>query len=255
MYYDTHIKQDTEGVCKCCKQQTLFTGSLIQGYATYCSNKCQCNYNARQRIGTHHSDTTKQLISQKRKAFFKTTEGERQRRMLSENRLGNRNPIHKQTPETRILTAKKQSDSMKNLIVSGKFTPCVTNSWCKSRVVINNIPFRSSWEAVFYILNEKIEYEKVRIPYLNESGIEKIYIVDFVDTQNKSLFEIKPKINIHISNNILKEQAAIKWSEQNGYTYNSINDDYFYENAKKIDYTLYDPKLKVSMKQFLNNEN
>jgi hypothetical protein len=255
MYYDVHIKQDTEGTCKCCGQQTSFTGSLIQGYATYCSNKCQCRYNAKQRIGTYHDNTTKQLISQKRKAFFKTTEGERQRRMLSENRLGNRNPVHKQTPETKIAAAKKRSDSMKKLIVSGKFTPCVTNSWCKSRVIINNIPFRSSWEAAFYILNERIKYEKVRIPYLNESGIQKIYIVDFVDTLNKRLFEIKPKINKHISNNILKEQAAIKWSEQNGYTYTSINDDYFYANAKKIDYTLYDPKLKVSMKQFLNHEN
>lgn len=255
MYYDTHIKQGMEGVCKCCGQQTSFTGSVIKGYAIYCSNKCQCSYNAQQRIGTHHDNTTKQLISQKRKAFFKTAEGKRQRRMLSNSRLGEHNPVHKQTPKVKIATAKKISDSMKRLIVNGKFTPCVTNSWCKSRVVINNIPFRSSWEAVFYILNDKIEYEKVRIPYFNKDGIEKIYIVDFVDTQNKRLFEIKPKSNIHIPNNVLKEQAAIKWSTQNGYSYTTITDEYFYVNAKKIDYNLYDPKLKASMKQFLNYEN
>jgi hypothetical protein len=255
MYYDTHIKQDMEGTCKCCGRQTSFTGSVIKGYAMYCSNKCQCRYNARQRTGTHHNNTTKQLISQKLKAFFKTAEGKRQRCILSNNRLGEHNPVHRQTTEVRIATAKKQSDSMKRLIVSGKFTPCVTNSWCKSRVIINNIPFRSSWEAVFYILNDKIEYEKVRIPYFNEDGIEKIYIVDFVDAQNKRLFEIKPKSNKHIPNNVLKEQAAIKWSIQNGYSYTSIADEYFYVNAKKIDYNLYDPKLKASMKQFLNYEN
>ena len=255
MYYDVYIKQNTEGICKYCGQQTTFLGSLVQGYAIYCSNKCQCRCNAQQRIGTHHDSTTKQIISQKRKAFFKTAEGKKQRRMLSNDRLGDRNPVHRQTPEVKAATAKKQSDSMKKLIVSGKFTPCITNSWCKSRVVINNIPFRSSWEAVFYILNDETEYEKVRIPYLNESSIKKIYIVDFVDTLNKKLFEIKPKINRHIPNNILKEQAAIKWAKQNEYTYITITDEYFHVNAKKIDYNLYDPKLKASMKQFLDHEN
>lgn len=250
-----HIKRDMEGVCKYCNQQTAFTGSMIQGYAVFCSNECQCRYNAQQRIGTHRNNMTKQLISQKRKAFFKTTEGKRQRRALSDNRIGTLNPIHKQTPEARIATAKKISDSMKKLIATGKFTPCITNSWCKSRAIINNIPFRSSWEAVFYILNDKLEYEKIRIPYINENGIEKIYIIDFLDTHNKRLFEIKPKCNRHTPNNILKEQAANKWASQNGYLYFIISDEYFYINAKKIDYNLYDPKLKASMNQFLKNEN
>lgn len=255
MYYDTYIKQDTEGVCKYCDRRTTFTGSIIQGYAVFCSNKCQCKYNARQRIGTHHDNMIKQLISQKRKAFFKTAEGKKQKRLLSNKRLGEHNPIHKQTPEARTATAKKISDSMKKLIELGKFTPCITNSWCKSRVIINNIPFRSSWEAVFYILNDKVEYEKIRIPYVNGDGIKKIYIVDFLDEQNKRLFEIKPKSNIHTPNNALKEQAAKKWASQNGYLYTIITDEYFYINAKKIDYNLYDPKLKASMKQFLKYEN
>jgi|APCry1669192010_1035390.scaffolds.fasta_scaffold00505_15 hypothetical protein len=255
MYYDTYIKRDTEGACRYCNQQTTFTGSIIQGYATFCSNKCQCRYNAQQRIGTHHDNTAKQKICQKLKAFYKTAEGKRQKRILSDSRLGGLNPIHKQTPESRTATAKKISDSMKKLIVTGKFTPCITNSWCRSRVIINNIPFRSSWEAVFYILNDTVQYEKIRIPYVNESGVERIYIVDFLDELNKRLFEIKPKSNRHTPNNMLKEQAAKKWASQNGYSYTIITDEYFYINAKKIDYNLYDPKLKASMTQFLKYEN
>lgn len=49
---------------------------------------------------------------------------------------------------------------MKTNILNGTFTPNVTNSWAKSRCYIDTIPFRSSWEVLFYVLNPKLKYEK-----------------------------------------------------------------------------------------------
>ena len=66
------------------------------------------------------------------------------------------------------------------------------------------------------------------------------------------LYKIKPKSVRNTIKNILKENAAIKWCNDNGYQYICISDEYFLENAHKIDYTLFDSKLKKSMKQFLN---
>ena len=42
-----------------------------------------------------------------------------------------------------------------------------------------------------------------------------------------------------------------EWCNDNGYTYKIISDSYFKENAKKIDYDKYEPKIKKGMKQFL----
>jgi hypothetical protein len=128
----------------------------------------------------------------------------------------------------------------------------VTNSWCRSKIEIHGISFRSCWEAVFYILNPYLQYEKIRIPYIDEDGNKKIYITDFVDNILKKIYEIKPKSVKTKIRNFLKEKSAIDWCKNNGYDYICISDEYFFENASKIDYNLYESKLKKSMKNFLN---
>lgn len=135
---------------------------------------------------------------------------------------------------------KKRSNRMKELIANGEFTPCITNSWANSRVRIKEFDncFRSTWEAYFYLHMSKndhiIEYEKLRIPYFDSQRNEyRNYITDFLDENNRIIYEIKPECNKICQNVIDKETAAIKWCKENGYSYQFISDDWFKGNYDK----------------------
>lgn len=148
---------------------------------------------------------------------------------------------------------KKISATMKRKISEGTFTPCITNSWTKWNAEVNingqTKKFRSFWEASFYVLNEHLEFEKIRIPYVFDTETHN-YIVDFVDVNKKILYEIKPDTTKSNRLNECKFQAAIEWANNNGYTFVVISDDWFKMNAKNIDYSVH-PQLYKSMKQFL----
>jgi len=94
-------------------------------------------------------------------------------------------------------TAAKQSVWMKKQIAEGKFIPNITNSWThwESEVSIGGKikRFRSSWEACFYLSNPHLEYETIRVPYIDKTRKERITIVDFYDRPKKILYEIKPR--------------------------------------------------------------
>jgi hypothetical protein len=141
---------------------------------------------------------------------------------------GENNSVHKFTEETKNKIKNNASERMKKLILEGKFTPPITNSWSNSKIKIKfdncNYKFRSTWECLFWISNKNLLYEKIRIPYV-ENFKSKIYIVDFADEKNKILYEIKPSKNKQISRNIIKEFAAIEWCKINGYTYKTITEN------------------------------
>jgi hypothetical protein len=141
---------------------------------------------------------------------------------------------------------------MRGKILRGEFTPPITNSWCRSRTVINGIPFRSRWEAAFHILNPQLLFETTRIPYTDTTGKTRTYIVDFTDNLNRVLYEIKPNATKNTSNNTAKRQAALNWCTANKFYYKEINDEYFMYNANRIDYSQYSKKIYESMKQFIS---
>ena len=154
----------------------------------------------------------------------------------------------------KILEARKMNSlRMKRLISEGKFTPCITNSWTrwKSYVNINEEvkKFRSSWEAVFYLLNQNLQYEKIRIPYVY-NGTSYNYIIDFEDSENKVLYEIKPDSLKGSFKNVAKIDAALDWCKNNNYRFIIISDNWFIEKAHKIDYQK-NSHLKPLMRQFL----
>lgn len=133
---------------------------------------------------------------------------------------------------------KKQSKLMKEKIKNGEFTPCVTNSWARSRIVVDGIPFRSSWEQYFHIhmnkfLDKNVEFEKLRIPYFDpKKKKERIYIVDFIDYTERIVYEIKPEQE---KDEITKqkEEQLIQWANQSGYEYKFISDKWFSNNYKE----------------------
>ncbi|MFW6046872.1 MAG: hypothetical protein ACOCP4_03685 [Candidatus Woesearchaeota archaeon] len=82
-------------------------------------------------------------------------------------------------------------------------------------MIHDNIKFRSSWEILFYEImkqnNIKVEYEKLIIPYYDRTKKSKRnYIIDFIDKNNKVLYEIKPNFQKEDANTKDKEKYAIK---------------------------------------------
>ena len=100
--------------------------------------------------------------------------------------------------QSRKEAAIKQSVTMKKLIAEGKFVPPITNAWTHWSAVVRvngiDYKFRSSWEACFYVCNwYYVDYETLRILYVNERNENKIYIADFYDAKTHTIYEIKPK--------------------------------------------------------------
>lgn len=125
----------------------------------------------------------------------------------------------------------KQSKLLKEKILRGKFTPKQNNRRTWKRIEFDNIKFRQSWELKFYkyqkSIGNKVLYEKLRIPYVF-NGENHIYITDFIDYENKIVYEIKPQ-QVVDEKTIQKENALIRWCNDNGYTYIFANEDYFNE--------------------------
>jgi len=153
---------------------------------------------------------------------------------LSESRFGLNNPVHRMTDKTKKNMSIKISNLIKDRILSGKWTPPCTNSWCHSRYDLifkrkNKLirqKVRSSWEAYYQLLYPNLLYEKLRIPYFYKNKLH-IYIVDFINYKDKEVIEIKPKSNSILEKNIIKEKALLDWCKLNNYKYININEDYF----------------------------
>lgn len=183
-----------------------------------------------------HSEESKSKISKKNKEVWN-----------SPNYIQKRQQMF--TDEVR----KKISNKIKNKILDGTFTPCITNTWTNwdSWVNVNGKlkKFRSNWEAVYWLLNQHLKYEKLRIPYMYENK-QRIYITDFIDEKNKIVYEIKPKSQIENSKNKSKIKELKKWCELNNWKFIIISDEWYLNNANKIDYQIH-PQLKKSMNQFI----
>lgn len=155
----------------------------------------------------------------------------------SDNMKGEGNAIRKMTPEQYEKMNKKISNTIKSKIAKGEWTPCVTNSWAKSRCEVNinrngkkvTVKCRSSWDAYFQIKNPNMLYEKIRIPY-EWKGEFRNYIIDFVDIDNKVIYEIKPN-NLRDSElNITKFSYAKRWAKSNNYDFVVVDDLWFRSN-------------------------
>lgn len=179
---------------------------------------------------------------------------------ISNRQMGDKNTSHRMTEESFKSMCKKNSEKMKLNIKEGRFMPNITNSWSKSRCDISiirnsevvNLKTRSSWEAYFQIYNPNLLYEKLIIPYKFKKE-EHNYIVDFVDHDNKIIYEIKPNSTSHDKKNLAKERYAKKWCIYNGYKYIMIKNRWFkrhYDEYLVIGQPC-EEKLIRNLKQFI----
>lgn len=184
--------------CVCGSQSNFI--ALNHGYSTFCSKKCLHSW--------------------------------RSNKMLGEN-----NAYTRASTEAKLELARKISEKIRLRIKEGTFTPCVTNSWARSKcdvVILRDntditVKCRSSWDAYFQIHNPQLLYEKLRVQYFYKHKFHS-YLIDFVDVQNKKMFEIKPSALINTTVNKLKFQAATNWAKSNQYEFIIIDNTWFKEN-------------------------
>jgi hypothetical protein len=158
--------------------------------------------------------------------FFKNSEKVKKWREKNSytHKALDRSWVRNRTKEQREKINKKISESQKKNILEGKFTPQ------KNYRTKRNFPcyiddkeylFRSSWEICFFISHPNLKYEILRMPYEKDNKV-KIYIPDFIDYDNKIIYELKPKRQY--LNQIEKMDAAIKWCLEHNYKFIWINE-------------------------------
>lgn len=100
------------------------------------------------------------------------------------------------------------------------------NGWCGW---YKNYFFRSILELSFiinYVEKNNINVlsaEKIKIPYIYNEN-KRNYLPDYIDDNNKILYEIKPKHLIKTIENKLKFEEAEKWCLNNGYIFKVITE-------------------------------
>lgn len=173
---------------------------------------------------------------------------------LSDDRKGAGNPMFGK--HMSIDDRLQKSIHMKKLIAEGKFTPNVHNSNTHLPYEYKGIKFRSSWEYLYFLINEdnNISYETIRIPYKDKEGEKHTYIVDFVDHERKKLIEIKP--SCHKEKSQYKFAAAREWCNDNGYEFIVIDENWFLLNICKLDNIHCDESFRIKVyKDFKRYEN
>lgn len=222
------------------------------------NNKCSNN----RKITSLFPNREDFLLVKKRYGIYKFCEDSScNYNSISERQSGSNNTSFRMSEETFKSMCKKNSIKMKLNIKEGRFIPNITNSWAKSRCEISfvrdgeviNMKTRSTWEAYFQLFNTNLVYEKIVIPYLYKK-IEHNYIIDFVDFENRILYEIKPLSNKDSEIVKVKSKFARKWCKLNGYKFVLITDKWFIKNYNE-ELLIGQPdeeKIMKNLKQFKN---
>jgi hypothetical protein len=135
------------------------------------------------------------------------------------------NPMKEKSARDKM--GKTISRIIKDKILNGTFTPCITNTYTHWDAIVNlenglTKKFRSSWEACFWYCNQNLEYEKLRIEYFDKNNTRKIYITDFLDKDNSIVYEIKP--NSQHQNDKIKLEVGIEYCKNNNLKFIIINE-------------------------------
>lgn len=111
----------------------------------------------------------------------------------------------------------RSSKKIKQKILTGEYTPKTQNRLTHKRLTssLTGIKkYRSNWEVKFHEANLHLLYEHIRILY-TFNGVEKVYIVDFWDSNNRLAIEVKPFSMIESPQNKAKAAALREWCSVN----------------------------------------
>lgn len=162
-------------------------------------------------------------ISNSKLKFFQTEKGKDVARRVGEkNAINTKLFNHSKCGKViRAKAASKQSETMKQKIANGEFTPPITNSFTHWNAFIGDKKFRSSWEACFWYSNQHLLYESKECRTKSQSN-GRVYVGDFFDAENKILYEIKPKS--FFLKQSKKIDSLINHCKENNYKFVWINE-------------------------------
>lgn len=132
-----------------------------------------------------------------------------------------------------------RSGIMKQLILSGKFTPNSNNRNTHWDAMYGGKKYRSSWEALYQYINPAAEYETLRLEYILDT-VTKIYIVDFIDTVNKQVIEVKPRELCNGDKFFAKLAALSNWADEHQYSVLIVDKEWLLNQNICIDYAEFD---------------
>lgn len=175
--------------------------------------------------------------------FYRSAKG---KQVIHDNKLKRSASLKKYflTPEGKIQIEKSRSfnsDYMKDMIRTGRFSPNITNSYTHWDAFIKDgdaiVKFRSSWEACFWCSNKSLEYETVRIPYSDSDGIMHTYVADFFDSKTNTVYEIKPTSQWRKTSCQRKMKAAALYCARNEIQLVWVNENNIMDYVDKSDFT------------------
>lgn len=105
---------------------------------------------------------------------------------------------------------------MKEKIESGKFTPNSNNKNTHWDSCYKGKKYRSSWEALYQSFYPNDEHEKLRIKY-KFKDTDHIYIVDFINYNDKIVTEVKPSETLNNQKFKAKFDALKLWCNKHGF--------------------------------------
>jgi hypothetical protein len=218
-------KEDIE--CLVCGNENILFGYTI---ASYCGDK-----NCLKQIQSKKAKDRGMWMVHTKEAEEKKSKALTGRRLSEENKrkIGESN-AKKWTEEykakDRLLRISKNCDkrisnTMKTKILAGEFTPKSENRKRAKRIKseMTGLNYRSNWELIFHEDNPKLEYEKLRLSYM-DGDKERVYITDFVDFNNKIIYEIKPSSELNEFNFLNKKKYAEEWCSKNAFLYKVVTE-------------------------------
>lgn len=227
--YDTYIKQESEGKCKTCNNQTSFRGITV-GYLKFCSPKCRSSnpeYRGQMSESALGKKQSQETINKRIANTNQKTKEENRIKSLQE-RYGQNVTNPSQTPD---FWKKYKETSLKNW--GTKYPTQNINvfnhvKYKKRTINVNGYEFTDiqGYEDVFlYQLNDlfpNISYEDLleeRSKTLFMTN-NKVHYPDFYSKKDNHMFEIKSKwtFEAHKLDVLYKKKEA----ELQGYTYTII---------------------------------
>lgn len=146
----------------------------------------------------------------------------------------------------------EQGQRIRDLILSGRFTPNSNNRNTHWESFYKNKKYRSSWEALYQYFDREAEYEVLRIPYKFDNK-DYIYIVDFINHKTKTLIEVKPQEFLNDKKTQAKISSAKEWCKTNGYNFIIADKAYFISKSIPEDLAEFDNKTQNKIRKLYEN--
>jgi hypothetical protein len=169
----------------------------------------------------------------------------------AKQKIGNANRGEKNGMFGKKHTAEEKqhkSQKMRELILSGKFTPNSNNRNTHWDSFFRDKKYRSSWEALYQYFDNEAEYETLRITYRLDNK-NYIYIIDFVNHKTKTVIEVKPQELLNNKKTQAKIFSAKEWCSNNGYTFIIADKAYFISRPMPNDLTEFDTKTQNKIRK------